>query len=201
MPVIERPILFSDQMVRAILDGRKTRTRRVLVPQPNHPITEISKWRGISHGDRLYVREAWHTDERDLATARAKHEDFMSPSPIFYRATEEVENPDAGWIWRPSIHMPRWASRILLEVEEIWPERLQDITEEEAGAEGVEPRFEMSGADFIAGKPVDPTYRIGFKHLWDEINGKRAGEIYSWKANPWVAVITFEMVKPERKAA
>ena len=221
--VKERPILFSAPLVRALLAGTKTVTRRLVRPQPQghywqslppearyrHHVGVMEDGAGlvcasVHHitvngresmdedpparcpfgvpGDRLWVREAWHTDENDLAYARAKHEDAIGPSPIYYRATEEIENPHAGWTWRPSIHMPRWASRIDLEVTEVRVERLQEITEEEAQAEGFDGRG-----------PLRESSRDQFAEKWDELHG--AG---SFAANPWIWRIGFRVLRPSR---
>lgn len=171
----ERPILFSAPMVRALLDGRKTQTRRVVKPQPTATREEAIRTYGKGGtfileagffgvrcpygqlGDRLWVRETWGA---------------CAGSPV-YRADDNATCPDGGR-WKPSIHMPRWASRITLEVTGVRVERLQDISEEDAIAEGVP---EQRG---------DPW---AFQCLWDSINGAR--ERCSWAANPWVWAITF----------
>lgn len=139
----ERPILFSGEMVRAILEGRKTQTRRVIKPQPDSARNSVFVKSGFETkhgyeikcpygqpGDRLWVRETWglwDTDPKD-GPERAK---------IFYRATDENRRDLRYQRWRPSIHMPRWASRINLEITNIRIERVQDITEEDAKAEGL----------------------------------------------------------------
>lgn len=194
----ERPILFSAPMVRAILDGRKTQTRRVVKPQP-HDTHEIEC--GIYHptvidrhgeedagppifgaysmdgewgckcpygqpGDRLWVREAFGTC------------DSYVPH-VFYRADGEAPNHD--FKWKPSIHMPRWASRVTLEIVSVRVERLQGINRGDAMAEGC-PFPNMA-------RETDP--RTWFVDLLESING--AG---SWEANPWVWVIEFKRVQP-----
>ena len=219
----ERPILFNGEMVRAILEGRKTQTRRVVKPQP---ILERGLWkmggqfsagwsegtrsvpcmpghslctRGPygSPGDRLWVREtwgvatrpcpyqgwrdgieyradvAWMDDERDLLPL---HEPEIPDEVGDFYGDYDKEG------WRPSIHMPRWASRIMLEVKAVRVERLQEITEEDARAEGVE----MVG-------PASLTSRSSFAKLWDSINAKRG---YGWDTNPWVWVVEFELPQP-----
>ena len=200
-------------MVRALLDGRKTMTRRALNARDLASFAaaadlgecgrfldgeSITARDRIYHsmicrygepGDRLYVREAWHTEESDLVRARAMHEDCMSPSPIYYRA--DPSNDDAGCIWRPSIHMPRWASRILLEIEATRVERLQAITGMDAKREGVSiPSWlPEDGADLDHAKRA-------FASLWRSINGPD-----SWEANPWVWVVEFRRVdSPEAPA-
>ena len=190
----ERPILFNAPMVRAILDGRKTVTRRVVKPQPageirrgepdfNHWI-DTKYWerqnqkenRGIGTrgfacpygqpgGDRLYVRETFGHFERN--------ENFAPGCEVFYRADGESLAVEP---WRPSIHMPRWASRITLEVTGVRVEKLQEISRGDAMAEGC-PFPNMAKGD-------DP--RHWYTALWEQINGHG-----SWEANPWVWVIEF----------
>ncbi|MED5026609.1 hypothetical protein [Pseudomonas aeruginosa] len=191
----ERPILFNDQMVRAILDGRKTVTRRVMKPQPDFlgsmvdPNTPFKTLDAGLHaritcpygepGDRLWVREAW----AQINVAQAPGETW-----VVYR---ECDNrTDYGGPWKPSIHMRRRDSRILLEITSVRVERLQDISEKQALAEGVE--LEGEGVCF-AGAPgtASDTPEESFKLLWELING--AG---SWKANPWVWVVEFKRVTP-----
>lgn len=157
----ERPILFSGPMVRAILDGRKTQTRRVVKPRQGM----LDDWTGLpcpygKPGDRLWVRETCY---------------FEQPhGEVIYRAdpgSEKALDPEfTGLRWRPSIHMPRWASRITLEIVNVRVERLQDIRVDDARAEGVTAKW-----------PVH-----GFRNLWQSING-----FGSWDANPWVWVVEF----------
>jgi len=179
----ERPILFSGPMVRAILEGRKTQTRRVVKPQPAHipgigTVLNIDTITGRAcpygnPGDRLWVREAWAHRRWMLGDA--------SPNPTtVYRADGEDLKGCARW--RPSIHMPRWASRIALEVVSVRVERLQDISEEDAKAEGI---------DWVIG------YRSRiplFSALWERING-----LGSWNANHWVWVVEFKRRRNHKK--
>lgn len=187
----ERPILFSSEMVRAILDGRKTQTRRVIKPQPididriggtfaaswNEKTAEVYEPFACKYGiagDRLWVREAWR------CFGGREYEYQQHQPSIRYRATEELTGPDygLGQQWRPSIHMPRWASRITLEITNIRVERVQDISQQDAACEGV---------DFVnTGDFVTP-----FATLWDSINATRDGGKFAWTANPWVWVIEF----------
>jgi len=194
----ERPILFSAPMVRAILAGSKTQTRRALAPDlfissggavvrmasAGPATTGIREahcpyWR--EPGDRLWVRETW---------AVGHNADHLKPSEmdvggwrIHYAASEER----GGLLWRPSIHMPRWASRITLDVTGVRVERLQDISEADAVAEGAPSADLASGRECIF--PHQGTHRWGFRLLWESING--AG---SWDANPWVWVLEFRRV-------
>ncbi|DBA08609.1 TPA: hypothetical protein NPR52_003913 [Pseudomonas aeruginosa] len=203
----ERPILFNDQMVRAILEGRKTVTRRVMKPQPdflgsmvdpNTPFKTLDA--GLHaritcpHGqpdDRLWVREAWAADAQVDAIAPR---DLSQGEPIWYPADFSVRQTGCSMIskgrGRPSIHMPRWASRILLEITAVRIERLQDISEKQALAEGVELEGEgvcwAGAAGTASDSPVE-----SFRLLWELING--AG---SWNANPWVWVVEFKRVTP-----
>ncbi|WP_434697102.1 hypothetical protein [Pseudomonas aeruginosa] len=221
----ERPILFNDQMVRAILEGRKTVTRRVVTPQPDFlgsmvdPNTPFKTLDAGLHaritcpygqpGDRLWVRETWTDVNMCGAPALAYRADedirdlmeepgFLDDRGAFNYDDPRVKPyPFACWYaeldqarWRPSIHMPRWASRILLEVTAVRVERLQDISDPGALAEGVELEGEgvcwAGAAGTASDSPVD-----SFRLLWELING--AG---SWNANPWVWVVEFKRVAP-----
>jgi hypothetical protein len=226
--VKERPILFSAPMVRALLTGTKTQTRRLVRSMPGNrgaPVgEEVKYWRRgeedplrwvgcdgftIGHlycpygepGDRLWVRETWF-DDFDRAPGEANEMnvdtfDDGSVDGIEYRASHDCASFEAGCpcnpngdgkrsAWRPSIFMPRWASRITLEVTNVRVERLQDIAEADAAAEGVDPDF--GNAHTIAGRD----YRRSFERLWDEINATRA----TWASNPWVWAVTFRRLQP-----
>ena len=175
----ERPILFSAPMVRAILDGTKTMTRRIIKPQPTHFNPAGTPRRVVPNGgpsesiccpygqpgDRLWVRETW-MDCRNIDGAI---------SDSMYRAT--FGNTPEGGQWRPSIHMPRWASRILLEITDVRVERAQDISEADAISEGVQHSTLN-----------DP--RVEYRWLWESINGPD-----SWAATPWVWVIEFRKIE------
>ena len=171
----ERPILFSGAMVRAILEGRKTQTRRMVKlpssfkPDPAHrgqdgpAILATVPWYA-QPGDRLWVRETY-------AKARGG---------FIYRAdgTHTLARP-----WTPAIHMPRRACRIVLEVTGVRVERLQDISEDDARAEGCEA---------IGSGGYGPiTFVNGYRALWDSLNAARGS---GWAANPWVWVIEFKRV-------
>ncbi len=188
----ERPILFSAEMVRAILEGRKTQTRRVMKKQPQlftarqlaeklPPYDEIvSKCPYGQPGDRLWVREKFSYLEftnRYPVIKRSLAEGDTQPE-VFYWADGKMP----GWgNWtrpKPSIHMPRWASRITLEITALRVERLKDISEADAEAEGMQLAY-MS------------TRRSSFLELWDSINKK-----HPWTANPWVWVVEFKRVLP-----
>ncbi|MFG8814706.1 hypothetical protein ACEPW0_03340 [Pseudomonas aeruginosa] len=205
----ERPILFNEQMVRAILEGRKTVTRRVMKPQPDFlgsmvdPNTPFKTLDAGLHaritcphgqpGDRLWVREAWAADAQVDAIAPR---DLSQGEPIWYPADFSVRQTGCSMIskgrGRPSIHMPRWASRILLEITAVRVERLQDISEEQALAEGVhgEPCDHARQACSDIGCWGD-TAKGAFGFLWEQLNGAGA-----WQANPWVWVVEFKRVTP-----
>lgn len=199
----ERPILFSGKMVRAILDGRKTQTRRVVTNALPYEATD----EGIdvlwatgalrcpcgAPGDRLWVRETWAV--RDCATGprveyQADGASAPLPAPHEHDIRDEGGKVDlARYVadrWRPSIHMPRWASRITLEVTGVGVERVQDISEADAQREG----WDFSNVDlYTTYDPVRQSKaRDWFRALWDHINAARG---YGWEANPWVWVVTF----------
>ncbi|MFA5943227.1 MAG: hypothetical protein WC876_02035 [Candidatus Thermoplasmatota archaeon] len=193
----ERPILFSAPMVRAILEGRKTQTRRIVKPQPPPEVgavflDECSEglccvgYRGP--GQTEWVSGGWQptcpygedgrSADGEPATRLWVRETWAEIGPgIIYRASDEDHNP--GQLWRPSIFMRRAASRIDLEVTGIRVERLQAISEADAKAEGVDSM------------PALPA-RHAFANLWNAINGKRA----SWDSNPWVWVVEFRGARP-----
>lgn len=256
----EHPILFSDPMVRAILEKRKTQTRRLVKAGRSQKwltpdmFTRVQRWAPscdgwwtmavgepsrIVHcgremdgghigsvrcpfgqsGDRLWVREAWgfrgrhwnnqaperegvsiaYRTDGDMREFSIANNSWDPPRqtciPSLSRSGREHSTAEhyekcltRYWrMWRPSISMPRWASRILLEVTGIRVQRLQDITEEDARAEGVEP---VSTDD----APSGAVYRAAFGLLWDSINGQRA----SWASNPWVFAISFEVLEVTR---
>lgn len=205
----ERPILFTGPMVRAILEGRKTVTRRVMKPQPDFlgsmvdPNTPFKTLDAGLHaritcpygepGDRLWVREAWAADAQVDAIAPR---DLSQGEPIWFPADLSVRQTGCSMIskgrGRPSIHMPRWASRILLEITAVRVERLQDISEEQALAEGVrgEPCDHARQACADIGCWGD-TAKGAFGFLWESLNGEG-----SWAANPWVWVVEFKRVTP-----
>jgi hypothetical protein len=175
----ERPILFSGEMVRAILDGRKTQTRRVVKPKPDDSgLWNNDKCPYGKPGDRLWVRETF----------------FVDGPRIQYRADHHGAPKET--IWKPSIFMPRHASRILLEIADVRCERLRDISEADAIAEGVASFRPVPGdgdpetlyANYMnKGRLSYRKAYFSFMTLWQSINGPE-----SWNANPWVWVITFK---------
>lgn len=174
MSVKERPILFSAPMIRALLAGTKTQTRRMLNERHLWHFIEGQGDLGIcpygAPGDRLWVRET----HMDLGAC------------YLYRADGNAEQERAlvapGQRWRPAIHMPRAASRITLEVTGVRVERLQEISDSDAFAEGIQQCSDE-------GLPSDGTARGTYRALWESINGPG-----SWDANPWVWVVEFRRV-------
>lgn len=243
----ERPILFSGEMVRAILGGRKTQTRRVVIPQPEtrrdlfptepEDIAEdraskklifairtgalSTRCLGAQNfaqefcpfgqaGDRLWVREA---HKRKDTFAQVTRPELKRPPDHFvarveYRAdgaTREQYVDCSEWRcsletntekWKPSIHMPRWASRITLELTGVRVERVQEIVGQDAIAEGVARRdgYYLGGPHrYVAGKTkVFSLAWQAYKDIWNHLNEKRG---YSWDSNPWVWVIEFKRVE------
>lgn len=218
----ERPIVFTGEMVRAILEGRKTMTRRPVKPQPRkfspererqwnpHAIPpggslpeHWSWWEGPAHGpsmyhrakcpygkpgDRLWVKETYryHPEDKPLG-------DQM---PIDYAATPISGDGFLGLKWKSSRFMPRWASRILLEIVSVRVERVQEISRGDAGLEG------MCFLSDINWNKVHKGLNVIQKHHWPEENFSRYWDtIYAknpesqWDANPWVWVIEFKVVK------
>lgn len=196
----ERPIIFSGEMVRAILEGRKTQTRRVIKPQPSGDVgawpydDHRENWLVCPYGSqecRLWVRETWRpfvlgsrfNQEVDIEY-RADGQKILH-HPISSEKLEKWEGGFSDCSWKPSIHMPRWASRITLEITDVRVERVQDITDADAVAEGIDPE-----EDKYDGHQVP---KVNFSFLWDSINEKRG---FGWDANPWVWVVEFKKVKP-----
>lgn len=170
----ERPIIFSTPMVQAILEGRKSQTRRVVKPQPTRLIgTPPNKWPQdypelCPYGqlsDRLWVRETWAN---------------VLFHKMFYKADDDRNLPK-GCKWKPSIHMFKMYARIWLEITNIRVERLQDISEGDAKAEGVEIGSSAMGHTF--------THIEHYRALWNSINKKK----HPWADNPWVWVINFQI--------
>ena len=227
----ERGMIFNAEMVRAILDGRKTQTRRVIVPSmrtadtqfelhqqpdgswmPMHTFNEGSFDKTGSErpikcpfgavGDRLWVRETWADVNHEGCPAvayRANGEvrdlceddgDETDPNLEKYRFANWYPDLMSGTegTWTPSIHMPRWASRITLEITGVRVERLSSMTEEDARAEGC-----MGGHDSIPGYMYSATPHEHFHHLWTSIYGED-----SWQVNPWVWVVEFKRVEDEQ---
>ena len=194
-----KPILFNTEMVRAILDGRKTCTRRIMKPQLTaHYGTQYVK-PPYGPGDILYVRETWCA----LPVNEAGH--MRGHSVYYYKADGDLR-PE-GWRgnWHPSIRMPKEAARIWLKVTDVRVERLQDITEDGAWQEGTDCWDDACYAD----NGWHPTFEdpdsggncdiiAGFEKLWNNTIKKSDLDRYGWSANPYVFVIEFERCeKPE----
>ena len=235
----ERPIIFSGLMVRAILDGRKTQTRRVVsransatmppwnrlefddakvphgapptfadngylhvatMPHPRDTKQGADWWTGNrvypiwQPGERLWVRETWNcwgcaydfaarTHKATIAYRAAEHERCteINISELTADALKTIIRCKSERSWRPSIYMPRWASRITLEITGVRVERLQDMSEADAMAEGI-----TQGDSVWSGST-----RNAFRELWGSINANRG---HAWEANPWVWVIEFRRI-------
>ncbi|MBY6259096.1 hypothetical protein K3G69_21605 [Phytobacter diazotrophicus] len=234
----ERGMIFNAEMVRAILDGRKTQTRR---------IAKLSHERGMKNpvvrgkngqasyvgchlaamlcpfgqpGDRIWVRETWALlgnedgccidwngklckgDEREAAriyraSCEQKPGDYglwSIPDDADWKMYTENEKFEGAW--RPSIHMPRWASRITLEITGVRVERLNDVSDTDAVAEGLLPAGDMFPdypGTFLTPKGDFATARVAFQRLWESIYGEE-----SWQSNPWVWVVEFKRVEGDR---
>lgn len=225
----ERPIIFNAEMVRAVLDGRKTQTRRIIqerhlysggrtpgnwpVHMPEGEEGEKARLWAESNspfgavGDRLWVKETWsvvsHAFDNDGLMidyvpdrpAKAVHE---KPFGRGYYSGHAIYAADGGFTWgdddgcvdgrscwKPSIHMPRWASRITLEITGIRVERLNSMTERDAIAEGC-----IGGHNSIPGYHYSATPHEHFHHVWQSIYGAD-----SWQANPWVWVVEFNRIE------
>jgi hypothetical protein len=226
----ERPILFSGAMVRALLDGSKTQTRRAVKLQVQHDDSWVGGWKIVHKrvtqalltfnqlggkplgsevaicpygqpGDRLWVRETWLEDPEDDGTWAYTQYMGCKGSPLS-DVPRKFQKPEhciyrEGWDgsslrWRPSIHMPRWASRILLEIVSVRVERLQDISAADCHAEGIaqcdgigSAAHMIDLASRMSGAPSIDV--ITYATLWEVING-----LGSWDTNPWVWVVEFK---------
>lgn len=211
----ERPILLAAPMVRAILDGRKTLTRRLVKirkergeweastiggagvkhPDGTQAVEQACIWNTTtgtvlicpygSLGDRLWVRETWHPESSKIDGSPA------------YKADVDYDTRDCKW--KPSIHMPRSASRILLEITNVRVDKLQNISEDDAIAEGIQ-KFDIHSSDARMEKSTvygtdsktafGFNYVNGYQNLWESIHGE-----YSWDLNPWVWVVEFKVIE------
>lgn len=174
----EHPIIFSTDMVKAILERRATQTRRVIKPQPVSSELEASCPYG-REGNTLWVRETWSPILFEVSDSPA--------ADIIYRADWNSPLPYSGK-WKSPCFMPRWASRITLRITEVSPERLQDIT---VGGYMLPSDVHKEGCP-VKGDIVGEREAQWFIALWDSINAKRG---FGWGENPWVWVITFEKEK------
>ncbi|MBA4707553.1 hypothetical protein [Aquitalea aquatica] len=210
----ERPILFSAPMVRAILSGLKTQTRRLMknppTPSEHFPWLGVKSLRGPGHfvypnalrqilaecpygepGDQIWVRETWDFLPSGTSECMIR---YFADNAMEQRTTPSNFNP---FIYgnekkRPSIHMPRWASRILLEIVSVRVERLQDISEADSLAEGVLPEpCDHSRRSCEEIGCYGDTAKAAYRGLWEQINGPS-----SWHSNPWVWVVEFKRIEP-----
>ncbi|HBU7955023.1 TPA: hypothetical protein MFA11_005152 [Klebsiella pneumoniae] len=232
----ERGMIFNAEMVRALLSGRKTQTRRIIKPQPEATLSGSLSGKWLSRplnglllpkiediaihcpfgavGDRIWVRETWGVVSHELdedgriqpwtpdRPATVIHEmpfgnGYYSGHAIYAADGDFTWGDDDGYedgrsCWKPSIHMPRAASRILLEITNVRVERLNAISEEDARAEGI-----IDGGCLNCGEPEpcgcanpEPDATDAFAYLWQSIYGQE-----NWNANPWVWVIYFERIE------
>lgn len=237
------PILFNGAMVRAIMDGTKTQTRRIMnekqckivsdIPAAEYESLELQGWEisdgsecdgdyslgdylfkvPVSVGDLLYVRENWqaHSWASDCVTiryaAQIRHVGFTGqveqiPYPNGDKNAFKFYSAKGPNYWRPSIHMPRWASRTTLEVTDVRVQRLQDISKKDARSEGIKFCSDRMAQGWLSyedqGNPHHTRYfsdpRNSFETLWRSINDKREGGKFAWAKNPWVAAYTFEPI-------
>ena len=198
----EKPIIFNTQMIQAILDSRKTMTRRVIKPQPegadywtvhkepwykkeiffpnkDYAKPPLLKCPYGKIGDRLWVRETHMV--YNSPEFKSLEEDMLREDLIFYKATDAFR-VYRGEKWKPSIHMFRRHSRINLEITDIRVERVKDISLKDIEAEGIKDKRETNNA---IGQQTK------FRALWDDINFKKG---YGWEVNPWVFVISFKRI-------
>lgn len=224
----KRPILFSGPMVRAILEGRKTQTRRVAKVFDIHRKMKGApvQWAGAVHparesgfvswypgnhqglpeftqkqyakgfecpygkpGDRLWVRETWQVRDETSYYTKADNKRHHTTHPGCAEVWEKTQPPEACPAWRSPLFMPRWASRITLEITGVRVERLQDISEADARAEGI--RYHEASKTYGEGLCFG-TATAAFQHLWDRINGKA----HPWQSNPWCWVVAFRLINP-----
>lgn len=225
----ERGMIFNGEMVRAILDGRKTQTRRPIKPQPTLTKGSSFSWKGnlygsgsddretninFAHvacpfgksGDRIWVRETFscignedgHPVDADgnlcnREDAQCIYRASAIQKPNNYGLWTSPDGFDFDGAWTPSIHMPRWASRITLEITRVRVERLNSISEEDAQADGVQPAGELLPDypdTYLTPAGDFATAKVAFQCLWESIYGDD-----SWQANPWVWVIEFKRIE------
>jgi hypothetical protein len=205
-----KPILFSTPMVQAILDGKKTQTRRVIIPQPDR-FFEVDDTPGNFHlydvewglgriypkyqvGDILWVRETWATVSSGIIEYKAT---YIEP----YTGSTEIDHIGKKITWRPSIHMPREAARIFLRVTNVRVERLREITDTDCLSEGIKdhPISDLWNEVVarVYGDTCEDTPIKAFEKLWNSTIKKQDIDKYGWDANPWVWVYEFERVSED----
>lgn len=205
-----KPILFNTDMVRAILDGRKTQTRRIMKPQPIlenrlwklgdagwsdnikgfHPVPCHSLFNRVPYqpGDILYVRETWMNPCEELCRNDTECDGCIYGKGYRYKADYRID--DSIEKWHPSIHMPKEAARIWLKVTDVRVERLNEMTASESAKEGISLPKEFD--------TKERAYILAFADLWDSTIKKTDMDEYGWYGNPWVWRIEFERCeKPE----
>lgn len=198
-----KPILSNTEMVKALLDGHKTVTRRVIKPQPEGrpiPMPSDSSWPGYfaingtnkvikppyRTGDILYVRETWDNEP----VSPGGHTRLSGV--YYYKADGDLRPEEWRGNWRPSIHMPKEAARLFLRVMDVRVERLQSITPEQIDAEGYkEWAYSATTGELL---PSSPTW---LKIAWNRTVKRSELPVYGWEANPWVWVIEFKRISGE----
>ena len=192
----EKPILFNTEMVRAILEGRKTQTRRVVKPQPKEGFTAVCDPYSGFYEYRYGPGAFWKTSLCAIDDVLWVRETWAYNRDRYLYKADYPENEGFSWArWHPSIHMPRQAARIFLRVTGVRIERLQAIQTMDAVAEGADARWYQDewGNPIYENTPIDV-----FSELWDSTIKKSDLPLYGWDANPWVWVINFEKIdRPE----
>ena len=221
-----KPILFNTAMVQAILEGRKTVTRRAIKPQPAgelRPMGRGSCWPGCFEapgeeriyrppyqpGDVLYVRETWRPYSAWIGSSCGCEIEYKAGGMEQFEGLP-IAVPKYKESWRPSIHMPRAAARIFLRVTAVKAARLQEVEKEDVLREGVEPKYYAGGCkcawafEGCMEKPctnrdgyIDLCHWMPFSGLWDKTVKPADRSAYGWEANPWVWVIEFERIGRE----
>lgn len=208
-----KPILFSGEMVKAILEGRKTQTRRVMKPQPEcigalestpggelvylypHGDGEKTYFCKFPYAHQLWVRETWKDNENAVYAEQVYSRGRRHAAPRFIYKADQIAETHGDW--KPSIFMPRQASRITLEVVNVRVERVQEITKEDAKAEGAsnvwrwDAKRNAEHPEYFSRSVLNP-YVANYSVLWDEINAKRG---FGWDVNPWVWVVEFKVLE------
>lgn len=188
----ERPMLFTGDMVRAILAGQKTQTRRIIKGRPSKTQQDALFCPYGHPSDRLWVQEAWYYEMHmyDMTAGEPNLPGGLYSHRCIYRADQPdypVDIGVGGDGWCPPCRMPRWFSRITLEITDVHVERVQDIHEEDAIAEGIDPRK----LSYLSGERAVTKFSV----LWNSIYAARG---FGWDVNPWVWVITFKRMENQK---